>query len=35
VTEDEVVAFDFATGECLGALVTFPDLNGQALIFFG
>jgi hypothetical protein len=35
VTKDEVVAFDFATGECLGALVTLPDLNGQALVFFG
>ena len=35
VAQDEVVAFDFATGECLGAVVRLPDLNGQAIIFFG
>lgn len=34
VAQDEVVAFDFTTGECLGALVTMPGLNGQALMFF-
>lgn len=35
VAQDEVVAFDFATGKCLGAVVKLPGLNGQALIFFG
>ena len=34
VTQDEVVAFDFATGKCLGAVVKLPGLNGQAVIFF-
>jgi DNA-binding beta-propeller fold protein YncE len=34
VAQDEVVAFDFATGQCLGATVRFPHLNGQALEFF-
>jgi DNA-binding beta-propeller fold protein YncE len=34
VAQDEVVAFDFETGDCLGPIVTLPDLNGQALIFF-
>jgi hypothetical protein len=34
VAQDEVVAFDFETGECLGPVVTLPGLNGQALIFF-
>ena len=33
VTQDEVVAFDFATGACLGAVVRQPRLNGQALMF--
>jgi outer membrane protein assembly factor BamB len=33
--QDEVVVFDFDTGECLGAAVELPRLNGQALIFFG
>ncbi|WP_283805853.1 hypothetical protein [Bradyrhizobium sp. ARR65] len=33
--EDEVVAFDFTTGKCLGAVVRPPGLNGQAVIFFG
>jgi hypothetical protein len=32
--QDEVVAFDFATGKCLGAPVELPCLNGQALMFF-
>jgi hypothetical protein len=34
VAQDEVVAFDFASGRCLGAVVRFPRLYGQALIFF-
>src|SRR5258708_928461 len=34
VAQDEVVAFDFETGDCLGPLLTLPRLNGQALIFF-
>jgi hypothetical protein len=34
VGQDEVVAFDFATGQCLGATVRLPRLNGQALAFF-
>ena len=34
VAQDEVVAFDFETGDCLGAVVSLPALNGQALIFF-
>jgi DNA-binding beta-propeller fold protein YncE len=34
VAQDEVVAFDFETGDCLGAIVRLPRLNGQALIFF-
>jgi DNA-binding beta-propeller fold protein YncE len=32
--EDEVVAFDYATGQYLGAAVRFPRLNGQAIAFF-
>jgi DNA-binding beta-propeller fold protein YncE len=35
VAQDEVVAFDFATGESLGPVVTLLGLNGQAVIFFG
>jgi hypothetical protein len=35
VAQDEVVAFDFATGKSLGPAVSLPGLNGQALIFFG
>jgi DNA-binding beta-propeller fold protein YncE len=35
VAQDEVVAFDFATGKSLGPAVCLPGLNGQALIFFG
>jgi hypothetical protein len=31
---DEVIAFDFATGRCLGAVVHLPQLNGQAVAFF-
>jgi DNA-binding beta-propeller fold protein YncE len=34
VARDEVVAFDFASGRCLGAVVRYPRLNGQALVFF-
>jgi hypothetical protein len=34
VAQDEVVVFDFASGECLGTLVRLPRLNGQALLFF-
>jgi hypothetical protein len=34
VAQDEVVAFDLASGECLGATVRLPRLNGQALVFF-
>jgi outer membrane protein assembly factor BamB len=34
VAQDEVVAFDFTTGRCLGALVRHPRLHGQALVFF-
>jgi hypothetical protein len=34
VARDEVVGFDFASGECLGAIVRFPRLNGQALAIF-
>jgi DNA-binding beta-propeller fold protein YncE len=32
--QDEVVAFDFASGRCQGPLVRYPRLNGQALAFF-
>jgi hypothetical protein len=34
VAQDEVVAFDFETGGCLGAVGRLPGLNGQAVIFF-
>jgi hypothetical protein len=34
VAQDEVVAFDFVNGKCLGAVARFPRLHGQALIFF-
>jgi len=34
VSRDEVIAFDFANGECLGMVVQFPRLYGQALAFF-
>lgn len=34
VAQDEVVAFDFASGACLGAIVRLPRLCGQALVFF-
>ena len=35
VAQDEVVAFDFATGKSLGPVVRLQGLNGQAMIFFG
>jgi len=35
VAQDEVVAFDFATGKSLDPVVRLPGLNGQAVIFFG
>ena len=34
VARDEVVGFDFSSGECLGPIVRLPRLNGQALVFF-
>src|SRR5580692_5615422 len=34
VARDEVVVFDFETGECLGAVARLPGLNGQAVVFF-
>ncbi len=34
VARDEVVAFDFESGKCLGATITLKGLNGQALTFF-
>lgn len=34
VAQDEVVAFDFTTGRCLGTVVRHPRLHGQALVFF-
>ena len=34
VAQDEVVAFDFKTGACLGTTVQLQRLNGQALAFF-
>jgi len=34
VAQDEVVAFDFTKGVCLGVTVQFQRLNGQALAFF-
>lgn len=33
VAEEAVIGFDFASGRCLGALVRWPRLNGQALEF--
>jgi outer membrane protein assembly factor BamB len=32
--QDEVVAFNLTSGECLGAAVQFPRLYGQAMAFF-
>lgn len=34
VAQDEIVAFDFASGACLGAIIQFPRLNGQAIALF-
>lgn len=34
VARDEVMAFDFASGQCFGAIVRFPRLNGQAIALF-
>src|SRR5258708_7908052 len=34
VAQDEGVAFDFETGDCLGAVARLPGLNGQAVIVF-
>jgi len=34
VARDEVIAFDFASGRCLGAVVRYPRLNGQAIAVF-
>jgi DNA-binding beta-propeller fold protein YncE len=34
VARDTVVAFNFETGQCAGVAVDFPDLHGQALIFY-
>jgi hypothetical protein len=34
VAQDEVMAFDFASGRCIGPVVQFPRLNGQAIAFF-
>ena len=34
VARDEVVAFDFMTGKCLGPVAQLPRLNGQALAFY-
>jgi hypothetical protein len=34
VARNEVVGFDFESGECLGAIARLPRLNGQALVFF-
>jgi hypothetical protein len=35
VARDEVVSFDFETGNFSGAIVNCSDLFGQALEFFG
>jgi sugar lactone lactonase YvrE len=34
VGRDQVVAFDFWTGSCLGVVAQLPNLNGQALVFW-
>lgn len=34
VARDEIVGFDFSSGECLGAIARMPRLNGQALVLF-
>jgi hypothetical protein len=35
VARDELVAFEFCSGRCLGAVVRLPRLNGQAVVTFG
>ena len=35
VAQDEVLAFDFRNGQCLGPVIEWPRLNGQAIEFFG
>jgi hypothetical protein len=30
-----VIAFDYESGRCLGAVIDHPRLNGQAIEFFG
>jgi DNA-binding beta-propeller fold protein YncE len=35
VAQNDVIAFDFAAGKCLGAFVNLAGLHGQAVIFFG
>ena len=34
VARDEVVGFDFSSGECVGAIVRAPRLHGQAVVLF-
>jgi hypothetical protein len=34
VAQNEVVSFDSDGGKCLGTVVQFPRLHGQALAFF-
>ena len=34
VARNEIVGFDFSSGECLGAIARLPRLNGQALVLF-
>jgi hypothetical protein len=34
VARDEVVGFDFVSGDCLGVIARLPRLNGQALVLF-
>jgi hypothetical protein len=34
VARDEVIAFDFTNGRCLGAIIRLPSLYGQAIDFF-
>jgi DNA-binding beta-propeller fold protein YncE len=34
VAQNEVIAFHFGNGECLGVIVQYPGLHGQALAFF-
>lgn len=33
--QDGVIAFDYESGRCLGAIIEYPRLNGQAIEFFG